>query len=270
MISFIGRLPVSVIFDADSSCCLVSTSVAHDLGHSAPGSRFFEILTASYDGHALTTDVEFKVARDLDCDVLIGMNWIAAWRAVGREDESSVHHPYSCAMSGSQATSCILGGSASRLPESPVSGNVDLSQSSSLAGAVSSSCRRSKSIVHDILFKSCRSGVRLGPWSSEIALLDRVCALHGLELKGPYSLLELRKSLLRHLLHGDCVASDTRSKHRDYTACREIASGFASPSDLVEFTLDELTSGSLRRVFVAVWSALVIKKHISGIKLSVF
>lgn len=69
MTSFIGCLPVSVIFDR----CLVATSVAHDLSHSAPDSRFSEILTASYDGRALTTDIEFEVSRSLDCDVLIGM-----------------------------------------------------------------------------------------------------------------------------------------------------------------------------------------------------
>ncbi|KAG2060127.1 hypothetical protein BDR06DRAFT_948180, partial [Suillus hirtellus] len=54
--------PVSVVFDTDSSCCLVSIPVAHELGHPAPalGSQFSEILTASYDGRALMTDVEFE------------------------------------------------------------------------------------------------------------------------------------------------------------------------------------------------------------------
>ncbi|KAG1787845.1 uncharacterized protein HD556DRAFT_1407086 [Suillus plorans] len=165
------------------------------------------------------------------------MNWIAAWHAVGREDEHPAHNPYSRGASGLQVTLCILGGDASHLPESAVSGPVDLSQSSSLAGAVLSSRRRSKSIVHDIFFASCRSGVRLGPLSSE------ACTLHGLDFKGSYSLLELRKSLLQHLLHGECVISDTRSKHRDYTACREVAAGFGTPSNLVEFILDELMSG---------------------------
>lgn len=107
MTSFIGRFPVSVVFDTDSSCCLVSIPVAHELGRSAPlpGFRFSEILTASYDGRALTTDVEFEVVRSLDCDVLIGVNWIAAWRAVGREYEHPVHNPYSRRASGLQGDS---------------------------------------------------------------------------------------------------------------------------------------------------------------------
>ncbi|KAG1788433.1 uncharacterized protein HD556DRAFT_1403473 [Suillus plorans] len=214
MTSFIGRLPVSVVFDTDSSRCFVSIPVAHDLSHSASahGSRFSDILTASYDGRALTTDIEFEVARSLDCDVffLIGMNWIAAWHAVGREDEHPAHNPYSRGASGLQGDS--------------------------------TSWLNLLSIVHDIFFASCRSGVRLGPLSSEVVLLEQACALHGLDFKGSYSLLELRKSLLQHLLHGECVISDTRSKHRDYTACREVAAGFGTPSNLVEFILDELMS----------------------------
>lgn len=140
------------------------------------------------------------------------------------------------------AASCIFGGIASRLPESAVSDPAELSQSSSLAGAVLTSRRRSQSIVHDIFFASCRSGIRLGPFLSEVALLERACALHGLEFRESPPLLELRKMLLQHLLHGECVVSDARFKHRDYTACREVAAGFGTPSDLVEFILDELTS----------------------------
>ncbi|KAG1797582.1 hypothetical protein EV424DRAFT_1546564 [Suillus variegatus] len=107
MTSFIGRLPVSVIFSTDSSRCLVAPSVARDLGYSAPDSRFSEILTASYDGRALTTDIEFEVSRSIDCDVLIGMNWIAAWRAVGREYEHPAHNPYSRGASGLQGDSIL-------------------------------------------------------------------------------------------------------------------------------------------------------------------
>lgn len=48
--SFIGRLPVSVAFDLALQCCLVTSSTAHSLSHSGLGSRFTEILTASYEG----------------------------------------------------------------------------------------------------------------------------------------------------------------------------------------------------------------------------
>ncbi|KAG1800852.1 uncharacterized protein HD556DRAFT_1438848 [Suillus plorans] len=66
-------------------CCLVTSSTAHSLGHSGLGSRFTEIRTASYEGRALTTDIEFEIVPSLDADVLIGMNWIATWRTVRRE-----------------------------------------------------------------------------------------------------------------------------------------------------------------------------------------
>jgi hypothetical protein len=52
--SFIGRLPVSVSFDAQSRLSLVSSSIARSLGHSGVGSRFSEILTASYNHRSLT------------------------------------------------------------------------------------------------------------------------------------------------------------------------------------------------------------------------
>jgi hypothetical protein len=51
-------------------------------------------------------------------------------------------------------------------------------------------------------------------------------------------MVELRNLLLQHLSHGECVVSDTSSKHRDrYTAYREVAAGFSS-SDLADCMLD--------------------------------
>ncbi|KAG2061773.1 hypothetical protein BDR06DRAFT_945803 [Suillus hirtellus] len=109
MASFIGHHPVSVAFDSESPCCYVTSALAEMLGHLVPlaDSRFRDVLTASYHGRALTTDVEFEIASSLDCDVLIGMNWISVWRTVGREDLNPVHNPYSslsCVFQGD----CIL------------------------------------------------------------------------------------------------------------------------------------------------------------------
>ncbi|KAG1833120.1 hypothetical protein EV424DRAFT_1018272 [Suillus variegatus] len=38
----------------------------------------------------------------------------------------------------------------------------------------------------------------------------------------------LTSLLLQHFLHGECLASDTRSKHRDYTACYMLMSADTS------------------------------------------
>lgn len=74
---------------AQSRLSLVSSSIAHSLGHSGVGSRFSEILTASYNHRSLTTDVEFEIIDDgLLPDVVIGSNWIAAWRIVGQENNA--------------------------------------------------------------------------------------------------------------------------------------------------------------------------------------
>ncbi|KAG1795870.1 hypothetical protein EV424DRAFT_1446109 [Suillus variegatus] len=94
--SFLGRLPVSVVFNLESRRCLVSASIARSLGHSGVGSLFSEVLTASYEGRSLTTDAEFVVTRALDSDVVVGMNWIAAWRSVGLEDVISDPESRSC------------------------------------------------------------------------------------------------------------------------------------------------------------------------------
>jgi hypothetical protein len=69
--SFLGRLPVSVVFNLESRRCLVSASIARSLGHLGVGSVFSEVLTPSYEGRSLTTDAEFVVTRALDSDVVL-------------------------------------------------------------------------------------------------------------------------------------------------------------------------------------------------------
>lgn len=109
MASFIGHHPVSVVFDSESPCCYVTSVLAHLLGHLVPlaDSHFSDVLTASYHGRVLTTNVEFEIASSLNCDVLIGMNWISAWHTVGHEDMNHVHNPYSSSSSAFQGD-CIL------------------------------------------------------------------------------------------------------------------------------------------------------------------
>ncbi|KAG1797635.1 hypothetical protein EV424DRAFT_1441759, partial [Suillus variegatus] len=59
-------------------------------------------------------------------------------------------------------------------------------------------------------------------------LLNQVCSLHGLALGHSHSVIKLCSLLLQHFLHGECLASDTRSKHRDYTACYMLMSADTS------------------------------------------
>lgn len=90
MTSHIGFLPVSVIFNFESPLCLVSASIARSLYYPGVGSSFTEVLTTSYKGRPLTTDVEFVVTRALDSDVVVGMNWINAWCSVGAPEDNEV------------------------------------------------------------------------------------------------------------------------------------------------------------------------------------
>lgn len=88
MTSFIGFLPVSAVFNFESRSCLVSASVARSLGHPGVGTNFSDVLTASYKGRSLTTDVDFVVTRALDSDIVIGTNWLDAWRTVLGNEET--------------------------------------------------------------------------------------------------------------------------------------------------------------------------------------
>lgn len=99
--------------------------------------------------------------------------------------------------------------------------------------------RRSASIVFDFFFGSCQSGIRIGLFLSDVELLNQACSLHGLALGHSHSVVKLYSLLLQHFLHGECLASDTRSKHRDYTACCEVA---VASSDLANCILDMLMS----------------------------
>jgi hypothetical protein len=84
MTSYIGLLPVRVTFDPETNLSVVSPSVGRSLGYSESVLHFSEILTSSYQGRSLTTHVAFEVACVEDVDVVIGFNWIAAWRTIAR------------------------------------------------------------------------------------------------------------------------------------------------------------------------------------------
>jgi hypothetical protein len=102
MQAFIGRVPVSVRFDPLLPRTLVPLAVALMLGHSRVGHRFVEVLTAEYEGRSLTTDVECVVVSSLDDSVLLGSNWLFAWREVWRSQ-----------MGASSVPECIAGSPAS-------------------------------------------------------------------------------------------------------------------------------------------------------------
>ncbi|KAG1844765.1 hypothetical protein C8R48DRAFT_780182 [Suillus tomentosus] len=192
--SFIGCIPVSVVFDVDFHFSLVSSSTTRFLGHSDPGSQFSETLTASYGSRPLTTDVELEISWSLASDAVVGMNWIAAWRAVGEAGDTLAVEPYSCSTSGDHALrdiSCIFSGDFDHI-QSVQSDMFDSCQSTSLGRPVLSSRQRPESVIHDIFFGSFRSGIRLSP-SPEVTLLTRACLSHGLEfvrdLGWPFSAL---------------------------------------------------------------------------------
>ncbi|KAG1885915.1 uncharacterized protein F5891DRAFT_1201450 [Suillus fuscotomentosus] len=235
--SFLGHLPVSVVFNLESCRCLVSASIARSLGHSGVGSVFSEVLTASYEGCSLTTNAEFVVTRALDSDVVVGMNWIAAWRHVGLEDVISDPESSSCTYL--QESQCMVATRADYI--APVDMVSDSCQSSSFTGAVSSSRRRSELIICDIFLGSYHAGIRISPFSVEVTLLSDACTLHDLDLTNFHMLAELRDLLLRHFLNGECVVLAARLRHGDYTACCEIAAGFGGPSDMVDCILGALT-----------------------------
>jgi len=90
---FIARVPVSVRFDSDLPRCLVPMAVGLILGHSRVGHRFVEVLTAEYEGLSLTTDVECEIVSSPDSAVVLGSNWLFAWREVWRSQLGSPSIP---------------------------------------------------------------------------------------------------------------------------------------------------------------------------------
>jgi hypothetical protein len=117
--------------------------------------------------------------------------------------------------------------------------------SSSLAGAVFASRRRSENILHDIFFGQSTIGIRISPFLLQSALITQACSMHGLQVNKSYVVEDLQDMLLKHLLHGECMSSSTRRKRRDFTACREVCAGFHSSSELVNCMLNKLISADL-------------------------
>jgi len=78
----IGRIPVSVRFTLTFLFgSLVPIAVGLS-GHSRVGQHFVEVLTAEYEGRLLTMDVECEIVSSLDNSVVLGSNWLFAWREV--------------------------------------------------------------------------------------------------------------------------------------------------------------------------------------------
>ncbi|KAG0691561.1 hypothetical protein DFH29DRAFT_88891 [Suillus ampliporus] len=92
MQSFIGRFPVSVSFDGELLNSLVSVGVGLSFGCPVVGSTFTAVLTSTYEGQPLSTDVLFEVAAVPHDDVVVGSDWLAAWRQVGRFDRQVAWH----------------------------------------------------------------------------------------------------------------------------------------------------------------------------------
>ncbi|KAG1839099.1 hypothetical protein DFJ58DRAFT_812896 [Suillus subalutaceus] len=172
MTSYIGCIPVSVIFDPDLPLSVVSLSIARSLGHPESVLHFSEIRTAAYQGCSLTTDVDFEVGCLVDADVAIGLNWIGAWCTIGRESDVALNFARR-SMSATPgdvictssfyihsfrfvplAEPCLFHGNADLDNQTIDGSQLDLAQSSSLDGAVLSSRTRSAYIVHDI-FLAC-------------------------------------------------------------------------------------------------------------------
>jgi hypothetical protein len=63
---------------------LVPIAVGLILGHSRVGQCFVEVLMVEYEGRLLTTDIECEVVSSLDNSVVLGSNWLFAWREVWR------------------------------------------------------------------------------------------------------------------------------------------------------------------------------------------
>ncbi|KAG0698547.1 hypothetical protein DFH29DRAFT_877905 [Suillus ampliporus] len=133
MQSFIGRFPVSVSFDAMLLNSVVSVGIGFAFGCLAVGTTFTAVLITTYEGWPLTTDVLFKVAVVLHDDVVVGSDWLAAWRQVGHFDHQVAWH------------------------SSPLS-EVGAIESSSEAGTVLGSRAHSESILCDVFLGSRISG----------------------------------------------------------------------------------------------------------------
>ena len=59
-------------------------------------------------------------------------------------------------------------------------------------------------ILHNILFKKGRSGIRISPFCGDVSLLRRVLALHGLHLP-ELDVVSCCDALLTHLFQGACA-----------------------------------------------------------------
>ena len=75
-------------------------------------------------------------------------------------------------------------------------------------------------ILHDILFKKGRSGVRISPFCGDVSLLRHALALHGLRLP-ELDVVGCRDALLTHLFQGACAQREDSSLpiREDHPGC---------------------------------------------------
>ncbi|KAG0703535.1 hypothetical protein DFH29DRAFT_915924, partial [Suillus ampliporus] len=255
----IGRLsfPVSVSFDGELLNSLVSVGVGLSFGCPAVGSTFTAVLTSTYEGRPLSTDVLFEVVVVLHDDVVVGSDWLAAWRQVGHFDRQVAWHssqlsevefspqlessaafevsPHSGGVLNHSSHDGIVHEFRSYSP-SLFSGNAGTIESSSEVGAVLASRAHSKSILRDVLLGSRLSGVRASIFAPDYFSLHYQCHLHGLECALP--------SLI-HILAGECATGEHQPCHADDIACQHIHSGFPNPSNYGDSGQDAIYQAQL-------------------------
>ena len=101
-------------------------------------------------------------------------------------------------------------------------------------------------ILHDVLFKKGRSGVRISPFCGDLSLLTHALALHGLFLP-ELDVFGCRDALLSHLFQGACIHKENSSLSMilDRPSCDVFQSGFMCSRDLSVAAIDSVLAASV-------------------------
>ena len=225
-----GRLDESV------DRCLLSPLIASLYASESGSVQRSAVVQAEYRGTSFTADVSVDV-QVIDCDVIVGREWMAFFHLAGRNPPDPL------------IPSCSEVSSSDGLP---------LRGSSS---AVSSTCNddRPRSLTQEdalrldsvrLLERGLHSVDSLSPactiFHSEVDILRQCCSLHGVVVIDGS---DYAHALLRHFFTGSCavgLAGDDESRTASGSACTDVRRGLPCRADIISVLIGSVLHPDVR------------------------
>ena len=190
------------------------------------------LLSAQYESNSLVTNMLFDVVPGLECDVVIGYEWISLCRMVAAELRLASVNSRSMLETTFEGVSMSLR-----------NGNILVMTVSPRLYIADHASANGLSILHNILFMDEGHGVSISPFCASDVVLHEGCTLHGILVGPNWIHAQCASALLVHLFTRSCTIGEV-GEHGvhflNHCAYVSIHTGLSVPVQIVECLLSHV------------------------------